>query len=812
MRYKFYTLFVSMVWGGQICCSQSIVINELMQSNVDYLMVENDFPDSWVELYNTTDNDFNLQGCCIGLNNEISSAYKIPVDTVIPTKGHILIFCDKEDNLLHTNFRLDSGKGDLYFFDVNGSVLDKIHLKKMPAPNVAYGRISDGSAEWQYEIIPTAGQKNERNGSDKLLPDPIFSKTGGVFSGPIEVTISMPMGDYPVDTKIYVTTDGREPDKTSLSDISFTFDINKSTVIRAKLISDSALTNRSVTQSYIYHYQETGLPIISIVSNDDYFYDSSIGILQGGDNDHTQNCYQEWRRPINAEMYAHDSNGDSHQQVFNQLCETMVGGNYSRAFPQKSLKLYAHKRWGTKRFTGDFWEDKPDVTKVKSFMLRNGGTACLYGKINDALIQKVFGTRLSDLDWQASQPALLYINGVYKGIFNMRERSDEDYVESNYNGLEDIELHNGNSTKCVYYSSKERENTLFEHFYERYTDPDCSYNELSELMDIDNFLATFITEMFSTNYDWPHNNISVWRELNENGKWRWILKDIDYAGLKQPVTFNMFNYLFEPRDSECEEVKARISLTYYGIVLYEKMMSYPQFREAFIDKFTAYLGDFLKPSITIPLIHQMNDEIESEIEQTYNAYIDNDKWYGVWGNMYSFDNITDPVEHYQLSIEEIIKYWTERPAILYQHISDYFHLGTIHPLQVSNDGLTEINGISLKEGDFEGYYYSDRPLRLNSGNADKGWLLKFEHSNGTLETYTIDNPIVELKISDYMLSTEDSINIECQPHEITSGISVVDNESVDRVYYNLTGVRILNPQNGINIAKRGNSLIKWIKK
>ncbi len=45
----------------QAMAQRSIIINEIMQSNVDFLMVDHDFPDSWVELYNTSDTRINIQ-------------------------------------------------------------------------------------------------------------------------------------------------------------------------------------------------------------------------------------------------------------------------------------------------------------------------------------------------------------------------------------------------------------------------------------------------------------------------------------------------------------------------------------------------------------------------------------------------------------------------------------------------------------------------------------------------------------------------------------------------------------------------------
>ena len=46
--------------------SGHLVINEIMQSNIDLLMVEHDFPDSWVELYNPTGKAINFKRYRIG--------------------------------------------------------------------------------------------------------------------------------------------------------------------------------------------------------------------------------------------------------------------------------------------------------------------------------------------------------------------------------------------------------------------------------------------------------------------------------------------------------------------------------------------------------------------------------------------------------------------------------------------------------------------------------------------------------------------------------------------------------------------------
>lgn len=774
------------------------MFNEVMQSNVDYLMVEKDFPDSWVELYNPSELDIDLQGYYIGLKSDATSAYQIPESCVLFSQKYVVIYCDKENSGLHTDFRIDSGKGDLYLFDKDKNVIDELHLKKMPAPNVAYGRVTDGAADWQYEVLPSAGYANYGLGAKEPLPDPIFSVSGGVYTNPFALTISKPDRDLPDDTKLYVTIDGSEPTETSSSvDQNYFLEITTSTVVRAKLISKSALPGRSVTHSYIFHPRSTTLPIISIVSNNDYFYSEENGILKGGDNDKTTNCYQGWRRPINAEFFDL-RNGQT--TIFNQICETMVAGNYSRAYPQKSLKLYAHKRWGVKRFTGSFWDDKPNVAAVKSFTLRNYGTGCLYGRFHDAAVQKIFGTHLSSLDWLAYQPVLLYINGIYKGEYEMRERSDEDYVESNYGGLEDIDICN----EHVYWDPLYRSRTLYEQFYDVYTKNQVSYEEITNLMDIDNFIDTFITELFSTNYDYPQNNISVWRRTDEGGIWRWILKDLDYTALFKPAIYNMFHYIIRADDPNSEEYKDanRFQVMEPSLFLYRLMMSFPQFRDSLIDRLTVYLGDFLQPSATLPVLQDMETAITDEVQPTYDAYSDFSKYYGKYENMEpEFDDLLNPYEHFKASFEKMKDFWKRRPSIVYGQMAEFFNLGETVKVVINKGSIfPTVNGVRLQEEIFDGCCFSNRKLKLNTQDDNFGWNVCVFYADDRKEEKNFYKSSLNLDISDFSESGSTIQKVVCTPLNITA----IDNlhfYEKEKSIYNAVGLNIKSLSRGINIIQ-----------
>ena len=83
-----------------VAAQSPLVINELMQSNIDEVFDDlNDFPDSWVELYNTTSEPISLAnykiGTKINANGQPVNAWQLPSNVVVPAYGYQLVYCDK---------------------------------------------------------------------------------------------------------------------------------------------------------------------------------------------------------------------------------------------------------------------------------------------------------------------------------------------------------------------------------------------------------------------------------------------------------------------------------------------------------------------------------------------------------------------------------------------------------------------------------------------------------------------------------------------------------------------------------------------
>lgn len=303
-------------------------------------------------------------------------------------------------------------------------------------------------------------------------------------------------------------------------------------------------------------------------------------------------------------------------------------------------------------------------------------------------------------------------------------------------------------------------------------------------MDIENFANTLIAEMYGTNTDYPGNNVSMWCPLAKGGKWRWILKDMDrLTGHGELVaSYNMFNYMFT---SEGEAFR-----------LYKKMISLPEFRSLFVNLYSTYLGDFLKPDYCLNLIQTMNDEIYDEFSPTFEVY-----------------NLKDNSKYWNNQLRDFSR---DRAMCEYHNMADFFNLGSVIPMTLVANGMdVKINNVGLTEGDFDGAYFSDRKLSLNSGDEDCGWKMTITHKDGTTEEHDFEDSEINILLSNYYSDEDDEIKVAFQTAESWAvGLKDymkdenLENESI----YSVNGIKQNQLTSGINIVKQKNGKISKVVK
>ncbi len=769
--------------------AQNLVINELMQSNIENIMDDiKEFPDSWVELYNPTDAAINLKDYKISNKDKVKKAWQLP-DQEVPAGGYAVIYCDKEgkeDNRLHADFRLESGKdGNLYLFK-DGAVVDKLEgMAKMPAPDVAYGRKTDGGDEWGYQLTPTAGKANcgEICDAKHILGAPVFSEKGRVGTTALSLTLSLPEG-APEEAVIRYTTDGSEPIATSKKYTS-AISINKTTVVRAKVFCNGWLSPMSVGQSYIFHPRAMTTPIFSVQTNDKYLNDAAIGLFANNHSKEDKKTH-DWRRPVNIEMFTSEGS----ESIFNQLSETRIQGGASRANALKSMVFYANKRFDPdhKRFSYEFFPDqKPGVTEFKSFSLRDGGNDFGDLYFRDLIIQRTMAANVESFDWQAGHSAVLYINGEYMGMLNIRERSNEDNIYSNYGGLEDIdmvEIGHEQVNGVNQYEEELKEGTadFYNAFKAFYSEKGHTLAEYEQWLDVSEYLNVAAMNLFYGNNDWPGNNTVFWRPNDDDTtsglpkRFRVIVKDTDFGlGLYgKQNSYNMLDLLYHPENHGGDAWAYEEPVTR----LLKNMLEDPEIRQMLIDKCCVFMGDFMNGKGTGAMI----DLIKAEAMEEFVAHRDKYDGWSWWGPKDNRQDITDKFNN--------AKNWaTGRPEHFYKHIGTQWGLGSPVALtinkQTNKDLEITVNGIKLNGNVFDGKYFANKKLTVSAGESVKGWRLtggiKEDVAGSVL---TIDMPKSSLKVEPLF--------------EQVTGIEEVDAtlSKVEGAVYDLQGRKVTTPQAG----------------
>ena len=806
---KLITLFVATLFCGSTL-AQTLKINEIMQSNIETTMDDiKEFPDSWVELYNPTDAAINLGDYKIGIKNKENKAWQLPNMTVA-AKGYIVIYCDKEakeDNRLHTDFRLESGKdGNLYLFK-GGEVVDKLEkMAKMPAPDIAYGRKTDGSDEWGYQLTPTPGKANTGNICDAkhILGAPVFSEAGRVGNTTVNLTLSMPEGT-PEGAVIRYTTNGSEPTATSTK-YTNAINITKTTVIRAKLFCDGWLSPVSTAQSYIFHPRAMTVPIFSVQTNDKYLNDREIGLFANNNNKEDKKTH-DWRRPVNIEFFPVEGEAS----IFNQLSETRIQGGQSRTNALKSMVFYANKRFDPdhKQFQYEFFPDqKPGITKFKAFSLRDGGNDFSDLYFRDLIIQRTMGEHV-DIDWQAGHTAVLYINGEYMGMLNIRERSNADNIYSNYNGLEDIDMveiahEKVNNVDQFIEELKEGTSDFYEDFKSFYSVKGHSLEEYEQWLDVDEYLNVAVMDLFYGNNDWPGNNTVLWRPNDDDTKsglpkrFRVIVKDTDFGlGLYgKQNNYNMIDLLYHPENHQSDAW----AFTEPATRLLKNMLENSEILDKFLGKCCVFMGDFMNEEGTGKVI----DDIMAEAMEEFVAHRDKYNggggggWpFGGWGQTDNRKDITNKFNN--------AKNWVKgRPDNFFNHLKSQWGLGTPNTLTINKaneDVEITFNGVKLSKNTFNGKFFNGHTITL-SGKAPEGKTIVGWKTTGANnkqydgETMSLMMPNSTLDISPILGDDTGIENVEIS--SLTSRPTSL---------YDLMGNKVKTPQAGKIYIKNGKKIM-----
>lgn len=730
---------------------KSLVINEVLADNNGGLSDEDGEYTDWIEIYNYGEEDINLKG--YGITNDLEEPFYWTFPEVnIPPKSFIIVRAsgkDRKDNLnfLHTNFKINKKGENIYLAHTSGEIIDSLEVPESDE-NISFGRKPDGTSNYAILSKATPGSSNKVNIikeviAEQRLEAPIFSHEGGYYSD----TINLELYTEDDSLDIYYTLDGSEPtlksnlykgsikiesregEKNNLVQIKTsetynrfswkigTNEVFKGTVVRAKTYKDGIFSDETVTNTYFINPEYT-LPIVSLVTDEDNLFGYENGIYVPGqiyniwksnNKEFAQNgtvptnynqTGKEWEREAHIEVF--ETNG---KRVVDQNVGVRISGGYSRMNNCKSLKIYAREEYDDKEnieynlFKNLKKNENSNeyIEQFKRIKLRNSGNDFNYTLFKDALVHSILED--TGIATQAYRPSVLFINGEYWGIHNIRESLDEYYVESHYDVDKNnvIIIDDDTSEKRMYVNvGQENDIESYDNIIEFVQENDMSlqenYEYIKTKIDIENFIQYIVAQTYINNIDWPQNNTKVWRSRNnvldvnegnyEDGKWRWMLFDTDYS-------FNNYEsirleYILNPNIS-LEHISESEMWAYemdieWSFILIQNLFKNEEFKNEFVDTFNYYLDTIFSPENVVEKINEMALVLEPEIEEHFNRWgMNPTKIYQLMSKFFGeeffgeeAEEVTDWKVYWKNEVDKLIEFAENRPIYIRQYLEENF--------------------------------------------------------------------------------------------------------------------------------------------
>lgn len=596
---------------------------------------------------------------------------------------------------------------------------------------------------------------------DKDLGYIFVSHLGGFYREPFELTLRTHEG-----YEIYYTLDGSDPtfndrlytgpikiknrkyeddvltqiSTTSMSWVPPIDKVFKGTVIKSKAFYNGEPRGETLTHTYFVDegiFERYSIPIVSLATDPDNLFGYERGIyvlgevrdkwleenpganITGGSPANFNQRGKEWERPIHIEWYEPDGT-----LGFSQNLGVRTNGGWSRSFIQKSLRFYARKEYDEKnKIEYDIFpnltqriDKNKRIEEFKRIILRNSGHDLYETMFRDPMMHRLV-ENLS-LDTQAYRPVVLFINGEYWGIHNVRERIDKYYFEYHY-GIDEediVMLENEYAVSLGDREDRQHYINMINYLKEKDIREDDVYSYIKTQIDVENYIDYNVAQIYAANGDWQGNNVKYWRKktngyqptatYGQDGRWRWIFFDLD-AGFRR-YNHNTLRFATEAGNPTYPNPD-------WSTFLFRTLLENKDFRNDFINRFADLLNTEFKEDRVITIIDEMQDEVAPHIDEHIN------RWRGLGGSIEAWENHVDNLRNFA----------RKRQDYVVSHIINHFNLeGTVNiSLDTLNrhGGDIRINSIDINSNNypFEGIYFKGVPIEITAipkvGYRFDGW-------------------------------------------------------------------------------------------
>lgn len=498
----------------------------------------------------------------------------------------------------------------------------------------------------------------------------------------------------------------------------------KGTVIRAAAFKNGQALGKTTTASYFIMPRTTfNLPVVSLVAPEEPLFGYDRGILVAGsthdtfrkDNPDQQramgNAPANWRKrgvevPAHFHFFSDELQPD--KASVDQGVGIRVHGGVNRAAPSKALRIYARKAYGKSTLKHAFFGEEQ---KYKRLLLRNSGNDFYSTYLRDAVVQQIMAGL--KVDTQAYRPAVVFLNGEYWGLLNLREYYNKHYLARVYQVDEDrldiMDLDKADEGDDKHWRR------LMAYIDAHPLQEERHFAHVASQIDIDNFVDYHIANIFAANYDWPHNNVRHWRArtdevapdapAGQDGRWRWLVFDMD-DGFKR-IHGTALHRLATDGDTNALRGNA------WTAFLFRSLLQNEDFRERFISRFADTLNTTFLPERMTAIVEATSARIAPEMPRHM------ERW-----------KAPESMKEWSKGVDHLLQFARKRTDIQRAQLARQFKLGRPFRLKVDvshgSHGKVRVNtltideklpGIQAAQGSaypWTGHYFKQLPVELEA--------------------------------------------------------------------------------------------------
>ncbi len=660
--------------------SCQVLINEFMASNVLSAADEYGDYDDWIEIYSRDTAGVDLAGFCLSDNAAQPARWRFPsgqpAATTIPAKGHLVVWADSqpEQGPLHADFNLSRSHGSILLSGADGvTVLDRIDYGEQ-TPDISFGRYPDRASTLGFAIRPTLGGANAPNWP-ALSPAPGIVSPPGFYPSPVLVTLAPP----PNGGTVFYTLDGSDPPAGSLA-YTQPVSIGQTSVLRAGTMSPGLMAGPIASALYLVGAVHS-LPVLSLVTNPANLSDPSIGIETNG----TERG-RAWERKSWMQYFEDKKLG------FDEAAGLRIQGNTGRTMAKKSFRIFFRDGYGADALDFGLF-GQSGINRFKTLVLRAGYDDGLSEPSGTLLRDPLASGLWRDLGNPSSRSrfCVLYVNGACRGIYDIREDVDIDFIRNYYQYADaDVirlrwpddrtpdgwELDNGTADAWRDFMA----------FIDGHTfETDSMFAEAAKRMDIGNFTA-LMTLVQATQYRSWNYGAYVFRENRDGAKWQWAIWDMDRALI----------------DVNYDEFTPPSGYPFWANRIAPKLLQNPSYRLTFINRLAGCLNTVFAPERVLSVLDSLAAAIESEIPAEASE----------WGGS---------LDTWKSDVEALRAFIRQRPDVVRGQAEKYFGLAGRAHVTVDADGgngTVRINGMPLDHLPWTGVYFKGVPVSVTAVPAE----------------------------------------------------------------------------------------------